>query len=54
MTRLRKLLREERNLELRLIKVRAQIGPLKREYATETRTFGSSNEALLKALTHKD
>jgi hypothetical protein len=53
-TTLRKLLRQERSLELRLIKTRAQIGAQKRAYQEKHKTFGMSNEALLKALTHKD
>lgn len=46
-------LREERSLERRLTKVRARLGPLKREWAESNKTFGLSNEALLVELTRK-
>jgi hypothetical protein len=49
-----KALRAEASLERKLIKARADIGPLKRAYAHRHTTFGLSNEALLRRLTHKD
>jgi hypothetical protein len=47
---LKKLLREERALELRLTAVRSKIGPVKRAYLEKHKCFGMSNEALLKTL----
>jgi hypothetical protein len=47
---LKRLLRQERELELKLQRVRFEIGPVKRAYLEQNKCFGMSNEALLKTL----